>query len=349
MLRKKLWLVVGIFLSLSLLISGCGDVNVSTLQPAGEVAQAQYDLMILSTLIMVLVIVVVSVLFIVAIIKFRLKKGQENEIPEQVEGNHKLEFLWTAIPIVLLIILAVPTLILTFQLADTKAIQQEDRDAVVVNVRANLFWWEFEYPDLGIVTSQELVVPTDERVYFVLTASDVKHSFWIPAAGGKMDTNVEGELEFYLQFDRTKAEEAGNVFYGKCAELCGPSHALMNFRVRAVPRGEFNAWVVNMKNATESTLTSDAEAGREIFNQSCIGCHAVSVSAPGGIAVGPNLAGFGDRLLVAGVMENTTENVTNWIKDPGKYKPGNKMTGAYSLTDDEINKVVQYIESLKIK
>ena len=128
------------------------------------------------------------------------EKGDET-IPKQVEGNHKLEIIWTVIPIILLIVLAVPTVITTFDLADTKAMDQKDKDgktkdALVVNVRANLYWWEFEYPDLGIVTGQDLVVPTDEKVYFNLNASDVKHSFWVPAAGGKMDANTDGDNQF---------------------------------------------------------------------------------------------------------------------------------------------------------
>ncbi len=71
-------------------------------------------------------------------------------------------------------------------LADTSPMDKKNRkaeDALVINVRANLYWWEFEYPDYGFVTSQELIVPTDERVYFKLKSSDVKHSFWIPSAG----------------------------------------------------------------------------------------------------------------------------------------------------------------------
>ena len=85
----------------------------------------------------------------------------------------------------------------------------------------------------GVVTSQDLVVPTDEKVYFNLNASDVKHSFWVPAAGGKMDTNTDASISFILEFDSEKANEAKNLFYGKCAELCGPSHALMDFKVVA--------------------------------------------------------------------------------------------------------------------
>ena len=80
--------------------------------------------------------------------------------------------------------------------------KREIKQHLTVNVTAKLYWWEFEYPDLGIVTAQELVVPTGEKVYFNLKAADVKHSFWIPAVGGKMDTNVENLNKFYLQFDK---------------------------------------------------------------------------------------------------------------------------------------------------
>ncbi len=90
----------------------------------------------------------------------------------------------------------------------------------MVNVRASLYWWEFEYPNEKIVTSQELVVPTDEKVYFNLKASDVKHSFWIPAVGGKMDTNVENTNKFWLEFDSEKAAEAGEyILWEMCRTL----------------------------------------------------------------------------------------------------------------------------------
>src|SRR6476646_128083 len=98
----------------------------------------------------------------------------------------------------MMIILTVPTVISTFKLADVKGMK--DKDAVVVNVRANLYWWEFEYPNQKIITSQELVVPTDEKVYFNLKASDVKHSFWIPAAGGKKDATPEGENQMSIVY-----------------------------------------------------------------------------------------------------------------------------------------------------
>ena len=224
-------------------------------KPAGEVAEMQYDLMKLSTLIMVGVIISCNGNFrLWFLFSFRRK---DDKIPKQVEGSHKLEIIWTVIPILLLIILAVPTVAATFKLADVSPMDKKDSKALVVNVRSNLYWWEFEYPDQKIVTSQELVVPTDEKVYFNLKSSDVKHSFWIPAVGGKMDTNTENVNKFWLEFDSKKSNEAGNLFYGKCAELCGPSHALMDFKVKAMSRDDFDSWVTAMQNVKEPATSCD--------------------------------------------------------------------------------------------
>ncbi|MED4968715.1 cytochrome c oxidase subunit II [Geobacillus sp. NFOSA3] len=349
------WRLFSLFSMIALLLAGCGKPFLSTLQPAGEVADMQFSLMLLSTAIMLLVIVVVTIIFVYVVIRFRQRKGEENKIPKQVEGNHTLEIVWTVIPIILLIILAVPTVKATFDLADVKPMNKEkrDKDTLVVNVRASLYWWEFEYPDYGVITSQDLVVPTDERVYFNLKASDVKHSFWIPAVGGKIDTNIENKNQFWLEFDQERAEKAGNIFYGKCAELCGPSHALMDFKVKAVPREEFDQWIEKMKNAKKPVVTDPvAKQGEEIFNKSCIGCHAVTPidKRPEQARTAPNLANFGDRERIAGILEHNEENLKKWLKDPESVKPGNKMTGTYAkLTDEQIDALTKYLMSLKVE
>ncbi len=271
------WL--GLITLLAVFASGCGKNHLSTLKPAGEVGQEQFNLMLLSIVIMLLVVAVVSVVFTIAVVKSRRKNLGEDFEPKDVAGNHTLEVIWTGIPILLLIILAVPTVYLTFKQADTQAMENEDggvnSEETVINVTANQYWWEFEYPNEGVVTGQELVVPTDKKVYFNLKAADVKHSFWVPAAGGKLDTNVDGINSFYLTFDEDKAEDSNRLFYGKCAELCGPSHALMDFKVKALPEEEYDQWLADMKNIEEPVQASadDAAEGQEIFNNSCIGCH----------------------------------------------------------------------------
>lgn len=302
---------------------------------------------------MVGVIAVVAIIFFIVLFRF---KRRDESIPKQVEGSHKLEIIWTVIPILLLFVLAIPTVLETFKLADVSAMDKKnengEREALVINVRANLYWWEFEYPDQKIVTGQELVVPTDEKVYFNLKASDVKHSFWIPAVGGKMDTNTDNINKFWLEFDSDN--NAGEVFYGKCTELCGPSHALMDFKVRALPREEFDQWVATMQGIEEPAVaeTAVAQEGQEIFNNSCIGCHAVTPAntAPEAVRVAPNLTNFGERAYVAGRLKNTKENIKQWLKDPEAVKPANKMTGTYGeLTPDQIDALTEYLSGLKIQ
>lgn len=353
------WRLLALFSLLTLLLAGCGEPYLSTLTPAGEVAAKQYDLMMLSTIIMVLVIAVVSIIFFVVIIKFRMKKGQEDFVPKQVEGSHTLEVIWTVIPIILLIVLAIPTVKATFDLADVKPMEEgtRDKNAVVVNVRASLYWWEFEYPDHKIVTGQELVVPTDERVYFNLKASDVKHSFWIPAAGGKIDTNTDGKNEFWLEFDSKKVAEATKskgVLYGKCAELCGPSHALMDFKVKALPRAEFDKWVENVKaQKGKATTTASATEGEKVFQKSCVACHAVAGqdARPEAARTAPSLATFGDRNRIAGILDFNKDEFKNWLRHSDEIKPGNKMPvfTEQQLSDAEVDALADYLFGLKVE
>ncbi|MGZ9848736.1 cytochrome c oxidase subunit II [Macrococcus psychrotolerans] len=343
--------LIGLFSLLLMTLAGCGKNELSALRPAGEVAKDQFNLMMLAVGIMVFVIIVVVAIFILAVFKFRRGKVGEDFVPKDVHGNHKLEVIWTTIPIILLIILAIPTVMLTFKLADTKAMDKVDAKGknkeMIVDVTANLYWWEFEYPNEGIVTSQELVVPTDKKVYFRLHSADVKHSFWIPAVGGKMDTNVENINKFYLVFDDKKAQDAKNMFYGKCAELCGPSHALMDFKVKTMDKDQFKTWVSDMKAIKNPVATTDAKEGEKVFKQSCQGCHAVTPTGKG--AKGPNLTTFGDRNRVAGVMDHNEENLKKWIKDPESVKPGNKMTGAYKVSDSEIDALAKYLMERKVE
>jgi len=361
-LTMKQWLQKGrllsVFAILALVLSGCGKPYLSALQPAGEVAKQQYDLIMFSLGIMTLVIVVVCVIFVLVIVRFRRTKENEHKIPKQVEGSHTLEIVWTIIPIVLLLILAVPTVAVTFSQGDVSAMDEKDEDgnptALIVNVRAHLYWWEFEYPGLGIVTSQDLVIPTEERVYFNLTSADIKHSFWIPPLGGKLDTNPDNINKFFLSVDQDKASKAGQIFYGKCAELCGPSHAYMDFKVKALPKNEFDQWVSDMKNAKAPTPSTEvARKGEEIFNNSCLQCHAIDPSneAPAATRVAPNLANFAEREKIAGILDHNEEELKRWIRESDTIKPGNKMPvfNEGQISNDDLDALAAYLMELKVQ
>ncbi|RXT05654.1 cytochrome c oxidase subunit II [Ammoniphilus sp. CFH 90114] len=335
------WRLLPLLAVMMLVLTGCAqDPYLSALDPKGPVASAQLSLIMLSLYIMIGVFVVVMVIYVYVLFRFRKRPGQTG-IPEQVEGNHKLEIIWTVIPLILLAVLAVPTVSLTFDLAE----KHSTEEALQVKVTAHQFWWEFEYPDLEISAGQDLYIPTGQKIQFQVTAKDVMHAIWIPALGGKIDTNPGMTNNMWLQADKP------GTYKGKCAELCGPSHALMDFKVIALEPAEFDKWVNNMKATATKTVPASAQAGQEVFNQSCIGCHAVDATK--GVKVpdiAPNLAGFADRTVLAGFIEHNNENLAQWIKNPQSLKPGNLMPAFEGKLDEQqINDLVEYMNTLTLE
>jgi cytochrome c oxidase subunit 2 len=318
---------------MAFLLTGCGKENLSALRPQGPVAEEQLFLMKLSLGVMIFVFLVVMVIYVYVLLRYRKRKGQDI-IPEQVEGNHVLEIVWTIIPVVLLLIIAVPTVAITFNLAKD---YRGHEDALHVKVTAHQYWWEFEYPDLGIRTAQELVIPAGKFIAFDVISADVNHSFWIPTLGGKIDANAGITNTFYL-----KADEADQLLQGRCAELCGASHALMDFKVKTLSETDFNAWVAKM-TAPAPAVPASAQRGEQIFKDNCLACHAVSAQ---GLSVGPNLAGFASRSTIAGILDHSDENLRKWLEDPQKEKPGNKMM-IQKLSNDQIDELVKYLNTLK--
>ncbi|SIS38041.1 cytochrome c oxidase subunit II [Salimicrobium flavidum] len=328
---------VFIFSVLALFLAGCGEENLSALKPKGYGAELLLDLMMISIAIMLFVFVIVMAIYTFVLIRYRRKKGEEDFIPKQTEGNKSLEIIWTVIPILLLLILAVPTVQATFDLADEQP-RSED-GSITIEVTGNQYWWHFNYPDQEVSTSQDLYIPTGERVYLDMTSSDVIHSFWVPSIAGKMDTNPGGnENTMYLE-----AYEEG-VYWGHCAELCGPSHSLMDFRVVAVSSEEYDQWISDMQNidAEATPETASAQDGKAAFENSCMGCHAIGNSPAG---VGPNLSNFGNRTKIAGILDYNKENLVDWIMNPDEIKPGNKMQG-YNVSEEEAQQIADYLMQL---
>lgn len=341
MIRSN-WRLLFLLTIVPLLLTGCGKPFISALNPQGPVAREQYSLILLSILIMTLVIVVVVIIYVYVLLKFREKPGQEG-YPEQVEGSHKLEITWTVIPIILIIILAIPTVLSTFNLSENPPSSEAaaESDALLIKVTAHQYWWEIEYPDYGIVTAQDIYIPTGERVYFEVTAKDVIHSFWVPSLGGKIDANPGLTNHIFLEADKP------GVYHGKCAELCGPSHALMDFKVIALEPSEFEQWLATMSDYNDAPQTALAEQGRAIFEQSCVACHATDGATKSPY---PNLAGLGDREAIAGYLKNTPENLKRWIENPEEVKEGNLMPSAteLGLSEQDIDALVEYLSQLKL-
>lgn len=336
---RNMWKLLPLSL-LTFLLTGCfGAENLTALDPKGPQAQWIFDNMLLSLYVMAFVTIVVFVLFFIVLARFR-QKPDDDELPEQVEGNMTLEIVWTVIPILLLVILAVPTITGTFMLADQSPDPVAGDDTVQIKVTGHQFWWQFDYEDEGFTAGQDLYMPAGEKVLFELHASDVMHAFWVPALGGKVDT-IPGVTNYMW----LEADEPG-VYLGKCAELCGPAHALMDFKIIALERDEYDAWVEGMKAEVPEPTDAIAQQGREVFEDNgCIGCHAIGGT---GTAAGPTFTNFADRLVVAGYLEFTDENLEDWIRDTESLKLRNNMPSFPDMSDEDMEALIAYLRTLSV-
>lgn len=170
---------------------------------------------------------------------FRFRRRPGGATPKQVHGNTALEITWTAIPAVILIFIAIPTVRTIFK-TQAKAAP----DALQVEVIGHQWWWEFKYPQYGITTANELYLPKGRTVNFQLKTIDVLHSFWIPQLGGKRDL-VSNRTNYMWFTPNTDLPTA--AYNGFCAEFCGASHANMRFRTFVVEPGEFEQWMAHQK------------------------------------------------------------------------------------------------------
>ena len=184
-----------------------------------------------------IVFVFVEVLLLVTIFKFR--KRPDSPEPKQIHGHAVLEITWTAIPALILVLIAVPTVQTIFKTQAKAA-----TGSLQVEVIGHQWWWEFRYPEFGVTTANELYIPAGRTVNFALRTKDVLHSFWTPNLGGKRDliTNKTNYLWY-----TPNADLAEQVFNGFCTEYCGASHANMRFRVYTVSEADFGKWIDHQK------------------------------------------------------------------------------------------------------
>lgn len=235
--------------------------------------------------------------------------------------------------------------LLFYSLRVTMVLRPPD-EGVLIQVTGHMWWWEIRYPELGIITANEIYMPAGEPVRIELRSGDVIHSFWVPNLHGKMDTTPGLVKQFWLH-----ADEPG-TWRGQCAEFCGRQHALMAFEVVALPREEFDRWAEERQPTPQPVEPQPAEAepfarGKEaFFRASCHECHAIRGTRADGL-IGPDLTHVGSRLtLGAGAIPNNTANLMGWIVNPQEIKPGNLMPRTF-LEPDELRDMVEYLESLK--
>lgn len=357
---------------LTMFASACAsNAQQDTLAPEGPYAQQIHDLFVPVFWVAVAVFVIVEGLLIFFVFRYRRRKGRRAEMPPQIHGNNRLEIAWTILPALILAGVAVPTVTTIFDLA-----REPEGNVLEVNVLGHQWWWEFDYPAEGIITANELHIPTGRPVYLTLCAvglgyddkptpsacqpgppdsgppaaigDGVIHSFWVPQLAGTQDV-VPGQANTLV----LQADEPGR-YSGQCKEFCGLSHAYMKFAVVAHTPADYETWLRNQQaDALTPQPGSLAATGLDVFlNGQCIACHAVGglEDANGNPVVangGPDLTHFASRECFAGCWLDSAnaEELATWLDNPAAVKQGSWMPD-YGLTPAEIDALVAYMQSL---
>ena len=212
------------------------------------------------------IFVLVEGLLVAFVWKYRRRRGTtRTDEGAQVHGHTRLELIWTVIPVLILCVIGIVVFLELPSIADTPAAS----NPLHVTVEGHQFYWQFDYPN-GARTINDLYVPVGRVVDLKVVSSDVVHSWWIPALGGKIQA-----LPGITNHTWFRADKAG-TYTGQCAELCGLYHAAMTARVIVTTPAAY---------ATYVSSTAKTDLGRSEYVGSCASCHGLH--GEGGY--GPNL------------------------------------------------------------
>jgi len=280
------------------------------------------------------VLLVVLVPLVYSIVRFRGRPGDPD--PPQVAGNRTIEIIWTGGAFALVLVLFAGA-VMTMQ-----TVSAASSPAVRVRVIGHQWWWEYQYPDLGITTANELHLPSGQSSELDITSVDVIHSFWVPQLGWKQDGNPGQTHTMWVHVDQSGTIE------GACAEYCGVEHAWMRIRVMAQPPDQFQAWVHQQQQPPASPSTDLERHGQQLFEtNTCISCHTIQGTAAQG-QVGPDLTHLGSRSIIAGgVLDNTPDNLQRWVQHADDLKRGALMPNFNTLSDQQAQAISAYLESLQ--
>jgi len=286
------------------------------------------------------IFVVVAGLIAYAIFRYRQHGPDDNSEPAQIYGSTQVELAWTVIPILIVVVLFLTTARMIFAIQDAP----KPKTALDVTVVGHQFWWEFNYPKLGIHAVNEMHVPVSSPqapapTYMTLLSADVIHSFWVPQLSGKTDLIPNKVNDLWIDPQHT------GVYVGQCAQFCGTQHAKMLLRVYVDTPEQFAAWVKNQQQ--KAVEDEKVVAGRHVFEtQACMNCHTISGTAATG-RFGPDLTHLMSRDTIAsGATTNTQDHLHEWIRNPDTYKPGSLMP-AMQLDDQQLDQVTAYLSTLR--
>lgn len=234
--------------------------------PTGEYARWIHDGPLMVVIIAMSLLVLV--LLLVVIVRFNKRA---NPVPSKTSHNSVIEVIWTLVPVLILVGIAVPSIDLL-----AKQYKPAPAKAVTIKATGNQWFWTYSYPDNGgfevvsnmlsdedahkrgepghLAVDYRMVVPAGEPIRMQVTGADVIHAFAVPSLWFKIDGNP-GQINEKVLF----IEKPG-VYYGQCSELCGAKHGYMPIAVEALPRAEYNRWVLSQPGGAIDGMPKPAEA-----------------------------------------------------------------------------------------
>ena len=317
------------------------------------ISREAYELHMLILVICVLIGIVVFGAMIISMLKHRKSLGYQ---AAKFHHSTKAEIIWTVIPCVILVGMAIPATNALIRMEDTS-----DAD-ITLKITGYQWKWKYEYLEDGLTiysnlapssraaiyndpkaidhylleVDNRIVLPVDRKVRVLLTADDVIHAWWVPALGMKKDAIPGFINELWIRVDKDKA----GVYRGQCAELCGKDHGFMPIVVEATSDDRYQAWVAEQKAAMAAEKTAVAREwqrdelmarGEQVYLAACAGCHQVDGS--GVVNAFPAIRG----------SQVATGDLKQHLQVILEGRPGTAMKSfAGELSDVELAAVVTY-------
>ncbi len=226
------------------------DTNVPVLHPSGVIAQSESQLIIFTVALSAIVVIPVFILLVVFALRYREGNIKAKYAPEWAHSR-TLEVVWWGIPILIILVLSIVTWVSSHQLDPYKDIEGK-APMLEVDVVALQWKWLFIYPEQGVASVNELVIPVDRPVHFNLTADAPMSAFWIPALGSQIYS-----MDGMHSIVHLMATQKG-TYTGYNTNINGAGYADMTFRVQSTSNGEFDAWIKRGLAAPGLDMTSYA-------------------------------------------------------------------------------------------
>ena len=311
-------------------LSACGG-PLSALDPASpmarQVANVWWGMFAFATL----VLLVVSALWIYAMLRKprAVSAEQASRINRQwiIGGG----LILPSASIVVLLIFGIPTG------RGMIPLPVDGEQPLKVEVTGHQWWWEVHYPDSGVTTANQLIIPAERLIDVHVTSADVVHSFWVPRLGGKMDMMPGRTNVIRIEADRT------GIFHGQCSEFCGLQHTHMKLHVEAMTTAGFENWIAAREDFSVEQPAPGA-AG-EVVAERCGQCHRVAGISDGNRA--PDLSDLATRpSLGAGVIDNDEQGLRRWLHEHKTLKFGNAMPAHDDVPADTLEQIAAWLETL---